>query len=101
MVDEANHLALQSGQPAPTASFVLTGSHQLELRAQITQSLAGRTSLLSLYPFSMQEIPMQEREQEEWILNGFFPAIYSQKLSLEFFTVTTIELMLRRTYGCS
>jgi predicted AAA+ superfamily ATPase len=80
MVDEANHLALQSGQPAPTASFVLTGSHQLELRAQITQSLAGRTSLLSLYPFSMQEIPMQEREQEEWILNGFFPAIYSQKI---------------------
>ena len=33
--------------------FVITGSHQLSLREAITQSLAGRTGILNLYPFSI------------------------------------------------
>ena len=36
--------------------FVLTGSHQLELRFGITQSLAGRTGILNLYPLSIAEL---------------------------------------------
>ncbi len=36
--------------------FVLTGSHQLAVREAIGQSLAGRTSLLNLYPFSIHEL---------------------------------------------
>ena len=31
--------------------FILTGSAQLELMESITQSLAGRTALLNLFPF--------------------------------------------------
>lgn len=34
------------------AQFILTGSHQLELGAAITQSLAGRTAVLKLLPLS-------------------------------------------------
>ena len=36
--------------------FVLTGSHQLVLREAITQSLAGRTTILNLYPLSINEL---------------------------------------------
>ncbi len=36
--------------------FVLTGSHQLQLRESITQSLAGRTAILQLLPFSIAEL---------------------------------------------
>ena len=36
--------------------YVLTGSHQLEMRAAITQLLAGRTGLLHLLPFSIAEL---------------------------------------------
>ena len=36
--------------------FILTGPHQLELRQAITQSLAGRTGLLTLLPFSISEL---------------------------------------------
>ncbi|MBN2242939.1 MAG: AAA family ATPase [Acidobacteria bacterium] len=36
--------------------FILTGSHQLSLRAEISQSLAGRTALLNLLPLSLGEL---------------------------------------------
>ncbi len=33
--------------------FILTGSHQLKLQESITQSLAGRTAILTLLPLSI------------------------------------------------
>ena len=61
--------------------FVLTGSHQLELRAAITQSLAGRTGILNLLPFSIGELLDAEitfDSFEEYIFTGFLPRIYDQ-----------------------
>lgn len=46
IVDESNKKGL----------FILTGSHLLELHQAITQSLAGRTSLLTLLPMSLDEL---------------------------------------------
>lgn len=36
--------------------FILTGSHQLDLSREISQSLAGRTALLHLLPLSIAEL---------------------------------------------
>ena len=36
--------------------FVITGSHQPLLQAKIAQSLAGRTSILTLLPLSIEEL---------------------------------------------
>lgn len=36
--------------------FILTGSHQLDLQEAISQSLAGRTALLTLLPMDLAEI---------------------------------------------
>lgn len=36
--------------------FILTGSHQFDLMAAISQSLAGRTALLQLLPLSINEL---------------------------------------------
>jgi predicted AAA+ superfamily ATPase len=59
-IQRAPHLIsyLQSivDESGKTGQFVLTGSHQLELRAAITQSLAGRTGILNLLPFSITEL---------------------------------------------
>ena len=71
MVDESG----QVGQ------FVLTGSHQLELRAAITQSLAGRTGILHLLPFSIAELAAAKitfDSFEEYIFTGFLPRVYDQ-----------------------
>ncbi|MEE2959244.1 MAG: ATP-binding protein [Myxococcota bacterium] len=63
--------------------FILTGSHQLELRAEISQSLAGRTAILSLLPLSISEVKTikQFENKDDYIFNGFFPRIYNDHLN--------------------
>ena len=59
--------------------FVLTGSHQLAVREAIGQSLAGRTSILNLYPFSINELSAANisfKTAAEYIFQGFLPRIY-------------------------
>ncbi|MEZ5536839.1 MAG: ATP-binding protein [Thiolinea sp.] len=62
--------------------FVLTGSHQLELRAAISQSLAGRTGMLHLLPLSIAELTehgIRFEDFAEYIFHGFMPRIYDQQ----------------------
>lgn len=63
--------------------FILTGSEQLTLTQTVTQSLAGRTAVLKLLPFSYQELygGFDEAPSVEKILfYGFYPRIHDQKL---------------------
>lgn len=62
--------------------FVLTGSHQLQLRAVITQTLAGRTGILHLLPLSIAELSavnIQFDSFYEYAFHGFLPRIYDQQ----------------------
>lgn len=62
--------------------YVLTGSHQLALREAIVQSLAGRTAILHLLPFSIAELvenQMGFSRAEDYIYQGFLPRIYDQQ----------------------
>jgi len=61
--------------------FVLTGSHQLELKEAIGQSLAGRTAVLNLLPFSITELAhanIRFERFEDYAFHGFLPRIYDQ-----------------------
>lgn len=62
--------------------FILTGSHQFELSHHITQSLAGRTTLLKLLPLSIAEIAptLPAYTADELIFKGGYPCIYNQHL---------------------
>ena len=60
--------------------FVLTGSHQPELNAAVSESLSGRTGICELLPLSVTElrasrIPVGERD--ELLLAGFMPRHYA------------------------
>jgi len=62
--------------------FVLTGSHQLALREAITQSLAGRTSILNLLPLSIAELKganIRFTNPESYIYQGFLPRVHDQQ----------------------
>ena len=63
--------------------FIITGSHQLELRAAISQSLAGRTAILHLLPLSIPELAdagISATSFEEYAFRGFLPRIHDRKL---------------------
>ena len=63
-------------------AFVLTGSQQPSLAAAVNQSLAGRTSVLSLMPLTVREL--QEAgirpTTDELILKGFMPDVHVRKI---------------------
>lgn len=64
--------------------FILTGSHQFDLSREISQSLAGRTSLLKLLPLSISELSnvnvYQSLSTDALIHKGGYPAIYERQL---------------------
>lgn len=62
--------------------YILIGSHQLELQQAVSQSLAGRTALLTLLPLSLQElIPLNlNMDMDDYLVTGFFPRIYKDHL---------------------
>ena len=65
--------------------FVLTGSHQFELMSQVSQSLAGRTAVLRLLPFTLAEVHrlrggMALPDLAQTLLTGFYPRIHDQRL---------------------
>lgn len=64
--------------------FILTGSQQFGLLSHITQSLAGRTALVELLPFSYHELvidPHQKTELDDTLFTGFYPPIHDRKLN--------------------
>ena len=81
--------------------FILTGSHQFELIDTINQSLAGRTALVKLLPFSFNELYGHSRKPalEKLLYTGFYPRIFDKKLdpseASSFYINTYIERDLR------
>lgn len=63
--------------------FILTGSHQLELQQAFSQSLAGRTALLTLLPMSLQELHLSgiDLSLDEAIFQGGYPRIFKDGLN--------------------
>lgn len=62
--------------------FILTGSHQLELHQAISQSLAGRTALLTLLPMSLRELEKAgfNLSLDAYLLQGGYPRIFKDHL---------------------
>lgn len=74
-------IQIQSDESGANGEYVLTGSHQLRLHGAVSQSLAGRTALLRLLPFSLNElsrIPNCPGSKEDVMLRGFLPRIYDR-----------------------
>lgn len=70
--------------------FVLTGSHQLQVSAQVTQSLAGRTAVLELLPLSLSELAKandlstsKPADVNVLMLQGGYPRIHAQDMPPE------------------
>ncbi|MFC1642847.1 ATP-binding protein [Myxococcota bacterium] len=69
-----------------SGQFILTGSQKLSLMAGVTESLAGRISLLDLYSLSLSELEhgLGERAEGEtfwrWLHCGGYPELHARGL---------------------
>ena len=64
--------------------YVLTGSQQFELMTQVSQSLAGRTAILRLLPFTLAEaqtLRPTRLDLPQTLLTGFYPRIHDRQLN--------------------
>lgn len=79
--------------------YVLTGSQNINMMESISQSLAGRTSILKLMPFSYEEqktaniLPESVNAQ---IFTGGYPRIFDSHISPAQFCKDYIELYVER-----
>jgi len=82
--------------------YILTGSQNLLLLDKIAQSLAGRTALVTLLPFSMREAYAKRPPAtlEQLLYTGFYPSIFDRKLNpseaSSFYVSTYVERDLRQ-----
>lgn len=60
--------------------FVITGSNQFSMLQKVSQSLAGRTAILKLLPFSLDEISAvsPDLSADELIFKGGLPSIHAE-----------------------
>jgi uncharacterized protein len=82
--------------------FILTGSQQFDVSNTINQSLAGRTALVKLLPFTIEEIQSAYTlpDIDGLLYHGFYPRLWDKQLnptqSLGDYFETYIERDLRQ-----
>ncbi len=77
-----SYLQVLGDEKGCNSLFVLTGSEHFKLSEAIGQSLAGRTALLRLLPFTLAE---RERagaggDLDDILYSGFYPRIHDQRI---------------------
>lgn len=63
--------------------YILTGSQHFLLMRDVSQSLAGRTAILTLLPLSLDELgdKIEGLSLEQMLFNGFYPRLYERPMS--------------------
>lgn len=64
--------------------FILTGSQNILLAENLSQTLSGRVAILRLLPFSIAELKetgYNLHTLEEYMFTGFYPRIYDKRIS--------------------
>lgn len=78
--------------------FILTGSHQPRLHEAVSQSLAGRTAVLTLWPFSLAELRRYAplTDPFELIVRGCYPRVHEEKLDSRRFYNSYLQTYVER-----
>jgi uncharacterized protein len=99
--DLLSYIQVSVDESQKSGQFIITGSQNFELLNTISQSLAGRTAIARLLPFSFDELSAHQPlgSVDELLYTGFYPRIYDKKLNpteaLSFYFSTYIERDLR------
>ncbi len=85
-------------QDARPGRFVLTGSHQPQLHEAISQSLAGRTAVLTLWPLSVPELRHCQPVWDpfELMVRGGYPRVHADGLEPRRFFNSYLQTYVER-----
>jgi predicted AAA+ superfamily ATPase len=77
--------------------LILTGSNQFEYMKSIGQSLAGRTAVFKLLPFSLEEVPLKPAQNWEfYVAKGFYPRLYDSVIDPQLYYSSYVMTYLER-----
>ena len=79
--------------------YILSGSHNFNLMNNISQSLAGRTAVLTLAPFSITELDSEKllpNKLNDMLYKGFYPAIYDRKIDPQDYFSSYLDTYIER-----
>jgi len=77
--------------------YILTGSNQFEYMSSISQSLAGRTGILKLLPFSYHELYGDKYIPQDLVIYpGFYPRISDENMRPELFHTSYLGTYIER-----
>lgn len=105
IIDEAQHVPelfsyIQTIVDASdeTGMYILSGSQNILLMESVSQSLAGRTAVLKLLPFSKKEIDSIKPNQSllKHLFRGAYPRLYDKKLQADEFYPFYIQTYVER-----
>jgi len=106
IIDEAqlvpvlfSYLQTHTDVQAKEGMYLLAGSQNFLLMESITQSLAGRTAVLKLLPFSRSELEtgnVRKKNVDEEIFTGSYPRIYDKDIAPTDFYPYYIQTYIER-----
>lgn len=100
MPELLSYIQVHADKQKVNGQFILTGSQSLLLSEKISQTLAGRTAVLKLLPFSYSELKgfgeYRADDYEKWIHRGFYPRIFDSNLKPDEFYPFYFETYLQR-----
>lgn len=105
IIDEAqyapelfSYIQLRVDEIQQTGMYVLSGSQNFLVMEKISQSLAGRSAIFRLMPFSFDEIREQfgELTTNQIILRGFYPRLFQTVTDYKLFYNSYINTYIER-----
>jgi len=95
--DLASYLQVHIDEAGRKGMYILTGSNQFEYMNIISQSLAGRTAILKLLPFSYDELFSENfYDLNKILFQGSYPGLHDNQIEPEVFYSSYIETYLQR-----
>jgi predicted AAA+ superfamily ATPase len=83
--------------PGFKGKFILSGSQNFLLLNKVTQTLAGRTGIVKLLPFSFAELGKKSHLKENsLILKGFYPRVFNNNIPPQLFYPNYLQTYIER-----
>jgi len=105
IIDEAqyapglfSYIQLATDDQQKPGMYILSGSQNFLIMEKITQSLAGRCAVLTLYPFSYNELPESSSKDQtnQLIYKGFFPRLFQTVSDIRLFYQSYINTYVEK-----